>query len=432
MDDRSVRGHPMLSALDLARRIDGGELTPRAAVELCAKAIAAREQDIGAFVTLDLDAARRASEAPGLAATPLRGLPVAFKDIFDTADFPTQYGSPIYASHRPRADATAVALARRAGGNIIGKTVTTEFASLVPSATRNPHNLMHTPGGSSSGSAAAVAAAMVPLAFGTQTAGSVIRPAAFCGVAGFKPSYRLIPLVGVKDVAWHLDTAGLFGAGVADVAFGAAAILDRDLLVDNGEPAAPRIALVRTHLWPQASAAMQNAVETAARIAAAAGAKVAEVTLPQPLQDACQAQCVIQDHETLRSLAFEYDRHRDKIGKQLREQLDRAAAISADEYDAARRTASRARRVLADVMAEHDVILTPSAPGAAPHGLGSTGDPMFNRLWTLMGAPCVNVPGLYDNGLPLGVQIVGRFGRDKAVLEVALFIERAIARKRGA
>ncbi len=432
MDDRSVRGRLMLSALDLARRVDGGELTPRAAVELCADAIAAREPEIGAFVALDLDATRRAAEEPRLAATPLRGLPVAFKDIFDTADFPTQYGSPIYAGHRPRADATAVALTRRAGGNIIGKTVTTEFASLVPSGTRNPHNAAHTPGGSSSGSAAAVAAAMVPLAFGTQTAGSVIRPAAFCGVAGFKPSYRLIPLVGVKDVAWHLDTAGLFGAGVADVAFAAASILDRDLRVDASAPTAPRIALVRTHMWPQASAAMQNALETAARIAAAAGAKVAEITLPPALQDACQAQFTIQDYESVRALASENDRHGDKIGKQLREQLHRAAAISAEEYDAARRTASRARRLLADAMAEHDVILTPSAPGAAPRGLGSTGDPMFNRLWTLMGAPCVNVPGFYDGDLPLGVQIVGRFGRDKAALEAALFVERAIARKLGA
>ena len=432
MEERTVRARPMLSALDLVRRIEGGELTPRAAVELCAEAIAARESEVGAFVALDLDAARRAAADPRLAATPLRGLPLAFKDIYDTADFPTQYGSPIYAAYRPRADATAVALARRAGGIVIGKTVTTEFASLVPSPTRNPHNSAHTPGGSSSGSAAAVAAAMVPIAFGTQTAGSVIRPAAFCGVAGFKPSYRLIPLVGVKAVSWHLDTGGLFGAGVADVAFAAAAILDRDLRVDRAAPSAPRIALVRSHLWPQASAAMSNAVETAARIAEATGAKVTDVTLPPLLKDAWAAQFVIQDYETFLATAFEYDRHRDLIGKQLREQLDRAAAITADEYDEARRTASRGRQVLADTMADHDVILTPSAPGAAPYGLGATGDPAFNRLWTLMGAPCVNVPGLYENELPLGVQIVGRFGRDRATLEAALFLECAIARKTGA
>ncbi len=421
----------MLSALDLVRRIEVGELTPRAVVEMCAAAIAEREPEVGAFVALDLDAARRAAEDPRLSATPLRGLPVAFKDIFDTADFPTQYGSPIYAGYRPRADASAVAMTRRAGGIVLGKTVTTEFASLVPSVTRNPQHAAHTPGGSSAGSAAAVGAGMVPIAFGTQTAGSVIRPAAFCGVAAFKPSYRLIPLVGVKEVSWHLDTAGLFGAGVADVAFVAAAVLDRDLRVDRAQPSAPRIALARTHLWPRATPAMQNAVETAARIAAAAGAKVAEATLPPLLEQAYAAQHTIQDYETIRALAFEYERHRDQIDKSLRDQLDAAAAISAYDYDAARRIASRARQVLADTMADHDVILTPSAPGAAPHGLGATGNPMFNRLWTLMGAPCINVTGLSENGLPLGVQIVGRFGRDHAALEAALFVERAIKRKLG-
>jgi Asp-tRNA(Asn)/Glu-tRNA(Gln) amidotransferase A subunit family amidase len=421
----------MLSALDLVRGIETGELKPRAVVELCAEAIAEREPEVGAFVALDLDAARRSAEDPRLAATPLRGLPVAFKDIFDTADFPTQYGSPIYSGYRPRADASAVAMTRRAGGIVIGKTVSTQFASLVPSVTRNPHHGGHTPGGSSAGSAAAVGAGMVPIAFGTQTAGSVIRPAAFCGVAAFKPSYRLIPTVGVKEVSWHLDTAGLFGAGVADIAFAAAAVLDRDLRVDRAAPAAPRIAFARTHLWPQAAPAMQKAVETAARIATAAGAKVTDVTLPPLLEQAYAAQHTIQDYETFRALAFEFDRHRDQIDKLLRDQLDAAAAISADEYDAARRTASRARQVLADTMTDHDVILTPSAPGAAPHGLGATGNPMFNRLWTLMGTPCVNVPGLSENGLPLGVQIVGRFGRDRAALEAALFVEQAIKRKMG-
>ncbi len=425
------RGMEMLSALDLARRIEAGELKPRAAVELCAEAIAARETEVGAFVALDLDAARRGADAPGLAALPLRGLPVAFKDIFDTADLPTQYGSPIYEGFRPPADATAVALTRRSGGVMIGKTVTTQFASLVPSVTCNPHNLSHTPGGSSAGSAAAVAAGFVPITFGTQTAGSVIRPAAYCGVAGFKPSYRLIPMVGVKAVSWHLDTAGLFGAGVADVAFAAAAVLDRDLRVDCAPPAAPRIALVRTHLWPQASAAMQTAVETAARIAAAAGATVTELTLPPILEDAYEAQFTVQDYENVRALAFEYDRHRDRIDKSLRDHLTAALAISADEYDAARRTASRARQALAGAMADFDVILTPSAPGAAPAGLGATGNPMFNRLWTLMGAPCVNVPGLRENELPLGIQIVGRFGRDRLTLEAALFVEQAIKRKVG-
>ena len=420
----------MLSALDLARRIETGDLTPRAAVELCAKAIDAGEKEIGAFVALDVVGARRAADDAQLAALPLRGLPVAFKDIFATADLPTQYGSPVYAGHRPAADASVVVLTRQAGGIVIGKTVTTQFASLVPSATRNPRNLAHTPGGSSAGSAAAVAAGMVPIAFGTQTAGSVIRPASFCGVAAFKPSYRLIPMVGVKDVAWHLDTAGLFGAGVADVAFAAAAILQRELRVDGAAP--PRIALVRTHLWPHASPAMQQAVETAAQLAQAAGANVAELRLAPIVEDAYEAQFTIQDYENIRALAFEHERHRERIDPLLRVQLERASAISADEYDAARRIASRARRVLADAMTDYDVILTPSAPGAAPHGFATTGDPMFNRLWTLMGEPCVNVAGLSDdNDMPLGIQIVGRFGRDRAALEAALFVEQAIAKKTG-
>ena len=422
----------MLSALDLTARLEAGKLTPRAVVEMCAEAIAAREKDVGAFVTLDLAGARRAADDARLSPLPLRGLPVGFKDIFDTADLPTQYGSPVYANHRPAADATAVAMTRQAGGIVLGKTVTTQFASLVPSATRNPRNLAHTPGGSSAGSAAAVAAGMVPVAFGTQTAGSVIRPAAFCGVAAFKPSYRLIPMVGVKDVAWHLDTAGIFGAEVADVAFAAAVILDRDLRVDGAAPSAPRIALARTHLWPKASSAMQQAVDSAARIAAAAGAKVADLELSPIVEDAYEAQFTIQDYENIRALAFEYERHRDRIDPLLRTQLDRAAAISADEYDAARRLASRARQLLADAMADYDVILTPSAPGAAPLGFATTGDPMFNRLWTLMGAPCINVAGINDDdGLPLGIQIVGRFGRDHAALEAALFVERAIAKKLG-
>src|SRR6202035_5426787 len=287
----------MLSALDLARRIEAGELTPRAVVDMCAEAIAAREKDVGAFVVLDLVAARQAAENPKLAGTPLRGLPVGFKDIFDTADFPTQYGSPIYAGFQPRADAAAVALTLRSGGIVIGKTVTTEFATMVPALTRNPHNLAHTPGASSSASCAAIAAGMLPIAFGSQTAGSVIRPASFCGVAGFKPSYRLIPTVGMKCYAWHLDTVGLFAANVADVAYAATAITERPLRVDEKAPAAPRIGLLRTHLWSKASAAMHAAIDTAARAAEAGGATVTDLELPEILQDAYRAQFVIQDFE---------------------------------------------------------------------------------------------------------------------------------------
>jgi Asp-tRNA(Asn)/Glu-tRNA(Gln) amidotransferase A subunit family amidase len=270
---------------------------------------------------------------------------------------------------------------------------------------------------------------MVAVAMGSQTGGSVIRPAAYCGIAGYKPSYRLLPTVGMKCFSWSLDTVGLFAAGVADVAFAAAAITGRELRVDQQPPPAPTIALVRTHLWAEASADMQAAVERAARAAEAAGARVKEVELPPIFEAAVRAHGTVQDYEAYRALADEFDRYRDAFGPLLREQLGNAAAIAPDAYDEARRTARRARQMFADLMADTHVILTPSAPGAAPDGLGSTGRPTFNRLWTLLGPPCINVPGINDkDGLPLGVQIVGRFARDRVALEAALFLEQALAR----
>jgi Asp-tRNA(Asn)/Glu-tRNA(Gln) amidotransferase A subunit family amidase len=421
----------MLSALDLARRIEEGSLTPAGALDLCAKTIEAREADIGAFAALDLAGTRTHAErgAVTLAAGPLRGLAVGIKDIFDTVDFPTEYGSPIYRGHRPAADASVVAMVRRAGGLIPGKTVTTELAYMQPARTRNPHNLEHAPGGSSSGSAAAVAAGMLPIAIGSQTGGSTIRPASFCGVAGFKPSYKIVPTVGAKCLSWSLDTVGFFAASVADVAFATAAITGRDLRVDGASPATPRIALMRTQSWDAADPEMQAAIERAARAAAAAGATVTEMEAPAILAEADTIHGVIERYEAYRSLAFEYDQRRDQLGPAMRKLLEEASGITADAYDAARRTTKRARQAFADVMGTVDVVLTPSATGAAPRGLNSTGTPAFNRLWTLLGAPAVNVPGLKDAaGMPLGVQIVGRFGRDRAALEAAAFLERAMAR----
>jgi len=258
----------------------------------------------------------------------------------------------------------------------------------------------------------------------------VIRPAAYCGVAGFKPSYKLIPTIGVKCYAWSLDTVGLYGAGVADVAFATAAMSGRDLRVDRAAPAAPRVALMRTHIWADASADMQNAVDTTARALESAGASVKEAGMPPLLEDAWRAHKVIILYEAARSYAFEYDNKRDLLGPKTRAMLDEASTVSVDAYDDARRIAKRARLALADLMHDYDVILTPSAPGVAPHGIGATGVATFNLLWTLMGTPCVNVPGLADaSGLPLGVQIVGRFGRDRAALEAALFAEQALARR---
>lgn len=423
-------GDTMLSALDIVKRIDGGELTPADAVGLCRQAIDLREADIGTFAHVAMPAALdfARSNAARLKAAPLRGLPLAVKDIFDTADMPTAFGSPIYAGYRPVSDASLVAMARRAGATIIGKTVTTPFAFLDPSPTKNPRNLAHTPGGSSSGSAAAVAAGMAPAAMGTQTGGSVIRPAAYCGVAGYKPSFRMLPMVGVKCFSWSLDTPGFFAASVADVAFVAAAISGRDLRVDRDPVKPPHIAIMRTHVWPQASADMQAAVEFAARAAAQAGAKVTELELPAIFEDAFHAHGAIQNYEAARSLAFEYDHYRDRLPPLLGQQLDNANVMTTEDYDNARRVAKHTRSAFADIAKTVDALLTPSAPGAAPKGYSSTGAAIFNRLWTLVGAPCVNVPGLTDSqDLPLGVQIVGRFGRDRATLDVAHFLEKAIA-----
>ena len=420
----------MLSALDLARRIENGELAAAAVVDLCAEAIAAREGKIGAFVTLDLDRARAAALQPGLKDKPLHGLPVALKDIFDTADMPTEYGSPIYAGHRPRVDAALVAMIAQAGGIAFGKTVTTEFAHTDPGKTRNPHNTDHTPGGSSSGSAAGVAAGFIPIATGSQTGGSVIRPASYCGVAGFKPSYRLLPTVGMKCVSWHLDTAGLFAANVADVAFAAAAISGRDLRVDGRTPASPRIAVLREYFWPVPSADMMAALDTAARAASAAMGRVRDVRLPPVLGAAFRAHGTIHAYEAAQALASEHDRFADKLGKEVRDLVAKGRATDVHAYDDARRTSSQARGAFSDLMADFDVILSPSAPGAAPQSLKSTGSSTFNRLWTLMGVPCVNIPGLVDaQGLPLGMQVIGRFGHDRATLEAALFVEHAIARR---
>lgn len=420
----------MISALDMARRLEIGELTPAGAIEQCAEAIAAGEAKVDAFNWLDLDSARAAAAQEGLKDRPLHGLPVALKDIFDTFDMPTEYGSLAYSNHLPKTDAAVVALIRRTGGLIIGKTVTTEFAHTDPGKTKNPHNPTHTPGGSSSGSAAAVAAGFVPVATGSQTGGSVIRPASFCGVAGYKPSFGMLPTVGMKCVSWHLDTAGLFAASVADVAFAAGAVADRDLRVDGRTPATPRIAVLREQPWGAPSGDMLAALDTAARAAAAAMGRVKEVRLPPVVAAAFRAHRTIHGYEANRALGFEYDRYRDKLGKGIVELIESGAGITAAGYDDARRTASQARRAVADLFAEFDVILSPSAPGAAPVGLKSTGVSTFNRLWTLMGVPCVNVPGLLDpSGLPLGMQVIGKFGSDRGTLEAALFVESALIRK---
>ena len=415
----------MLSALDLARALEQGNQNLDEIYDAIGERITAREGKIRAFASLDLERARAAGHA---ACGPLRGLPLAVKDNIETGDHPTAYGSPIHAGHQPAVDAVAVALARRAGAAVIGKTVTTEFAFFSPGPTRNPHNTDHTPGGSSSGSAAGVAAGFFPLALGTQTGGSVVRPASFCGVAGFKPTFGRLPTVGVKIFSWSLDTLGVFGKGVRDVAFGAGLLAARDWRIDGTQAGAPHLGFLAPQPWAQADDEMTAALERARDLASRAGARVSSVSLPPVFREAFAAHQVIQDYEATRALAAERDLAPERISDVLLKTLDDGASISAADYDAAQETAHAARRACAEVMNSVDVLVAPSAPGAAPSGLASTGSSVFNRVWTLMGVPAVNVPGLVSpGGLPLGMQVLAPFGRDRTALLAADWLETCLA-----
>ncbi len=409
----------MISLADLKRRIDKGELSPDAALAQSMAAMEAQEKTIGAF-------ACRASNMRARQEGPLRGIAVGIKDIIDTADMPTEMGAAIYKGHRPRADAPIVMLLKQAGATIAGKTTTTAFAANDPTATVNPRNPAHTPGGSSSGSAAAVAAGMLPLAVGTQTGGSVIRPASFCGVAAIKPSYRLLPTVGVKCFSWTLDTVGLFGAGVEDVAVGLSAITNRpELLVPAAK--APKIGIVTQDFAGPADKEGTDALRIAAAAAEKAGASVTELKLPALLADAWRIHTIVQQYEAHQAFAWEYRENYDAMPPLLRKRLDESRDIPAADYDEARSVADKARVVLCDIFGEIDVIIALSAPGAAPKGLDWTGDPRFNRLWTLMGTPCVNVPAhVVEGNLPIGVQVIADYGDDAKALAAAKFLEAAL------
>jgi len=412
----------MISLADLQRRIASGELLPDAAIAQAREAIEAQDKTIGAFVCR-ADIVRAADTGP------LRGIAVGIKDIIDTADFPTEMGSKIYRGWRPRADAPVVMMLKQAGASIVGKTTTTGFASRDPTATLNPRNHAHTPGGSSSGSAAAVAAGMIPLALGTQTGGSVIRPASYCGVAAIKPSFRVLPTVGVKCFSWTLDTVGLFAAGVEDLALGLSAITGRPELLPGAAIARPRIAVVTQDFAGAAEAASAEALAIAANAVERAGASVRTLALPEISAEAWRAHETVQEFEAHQALSWEYRTQYEAMPPLLRAKLDQTAGILPADYDEARRVANRGRKALAKIFEEFDALLTFSAPGAAPKGLASTGDTHFNKLWTLMGVPSVNVPAhVAEGGLPVGVQVIARFGNDAGALKVARFVEEALRR----
>jgi Asp-tRNA(Asn)/Glu-tRNA(Gln) amidotransferase A subunit family amidase len=410
----------MLSLLDTLTRIEAANLAPDAAIDASRAAIAAREGGVGAFVSVD-PTARASGRGP------LNGIAVGVKDIIDVAGVPTGMGSEIYEGWVPRADAAVVALLRRAGATILGKTTTTAFAFLDPTPTRNPVNPAHTPGGSSAGSAAAVAAGMVPLAIGTQTGGSVIRPASFCGVAAIKPSFRLIPTVGVKCYAWTLDTVGLFAPQVGDLAVVLEAVTGRP--ATGGETRPPRLGLLTQDFAGAADPASVAALETAVAALRRAGAEVTAVIPPSVMAEAWGLHPTIQAFEARQALAWEYDNYRHGLPPLLRSELDASQDVSAETYDDARRVARAARKQARALFGEFDALVTYAAPGVAPHGLGSTGEARFNRLFTLLGTPCVNVPGLRDgNGMPVGIQIVAPFARDHVALDIGRFLEGALAK----
>ena len=423
------------AALSAARQLAAGTLDAATLLADTFDRIDAQDAALGAFVAL-LDRPTAFDQLGELrrAGGPLQGLPVAVKDIFDTCDLPTSYGSALFAGARPRNDAAVVSAIRRAGGLVIGKSSTTEFAFLNPTATRNPNAAGRTPGGSSAGSAAAVAAGLVPFAVGTQTGGSVIRPASYCGIAGFKPSFGLLPTAGIKCFSWSLDTVGLFAASVREVAWFAGAVSGYALSLEDGVEVGPVrpwvVGVPDAYPWGPVSPSAQQAIDTGRRVLSAAGVEVRDITLPAWTKNVVEAHDVIQGYEVWRSLAREADQlNKDPqaLSTVLRDYLLASRHIGAQAYEAAQNTAYQARAACADWFGAFDVLMTPSAPDEAPPGYASTGASTFNRVWTLLGLPCVNVAGAIGlAGYPMGLQIVGAPRADRQCLQAADFLERAL------
>jgi Asp-tRNA(Asn)/Glu-tRNA(Gln) amidotransferase A subunit family amidase len=433
-----------LTAIEAASEIARGAISAEDYTRACLERIAAVESEVRAFVHLDpehalaqaraLDRRKASGERTG----PLHGIPVGIKDIFDTADYPTECGSPIFAGRRPDADCAAVRKLREAGAVIIGKTVTTEFAYFNPGPTRNPRDLKRTPGGSSSGSAAAVAAGMVPLAIGSQTNGSVIRPAAFCGVFGIKPTHGLISRAGALTLSRKLDHVGAFARSVDDLALILDVLAGQDAADPDSRPYAspgfrasaaeappipPSFALVRTPMWEKADADARDAIEGLAK-----EVRAREIDLPDLYRDAWSAQRAIMAVEMAHNLGHCIDKG-GETSRTFRELIEEGRRVTATQYLAALRDAERYAEGMLGIFEQFaDAIITPSASGIAPLGLEATGDPVFCSLWSLVGFPSLNLPLLANSdGLPIGVQLVGAPGRDERLLRTARALVKQLA-----
>jgi Asp-tRNA(Asn)/Glu-tRNA(Gln) amidotransferase A subunit family amidase len=419
-----------LPATTLVRLIEDGDLTAETVVESCLARIAEREPVVRAWSHLAGEAAlaqareRDRSSKQSL----LNGVPFGLKDIFDSADIPTAYGSPIYVGCRTTADASASALPRAAGGILLGKTVTTEFANAHPGPTTNPHDPGFSPGGSSSGSAAAVADFMVPLAIGTQTGGSVIRPAAYCGVVGFKPSYGLFPPAGMRINTEALDTVGIMARSVDDIALFRAAMMAIPYVPPAMPETAPRLGLCRGPHWDEAQPEGRAVLEAAVDRLASAGAVIRETELPRECAEGDDRQTTLGSFEGLRNHMPELYRHEALLSARLREtKIARGRELSLEAFRDACRGAERARAAAREWATGFDAILTLPAPGQAPRGLASTGSAVFNALWTQLWMPCLTLPaGHGPDGLPVGIQLVGRRHDDTRLLEAGLWVERRL------
>jgi Asp-tRNA(Asn)/Glu-tRNA(Gln) amidotransferase A subunit family amidase len=436
-----------LTASEAARRIREGLLTSEELVQSCLEQIRALEPKVQAWQFLDeahalaqaraLDERKRNGEPLG----PLHGVPVGVKDIIDTADMPTENGTVLHKGRLPRVDAGVVTQLRGAGAVILGKTVTTECAYFNPGKTRNPHNPEHTPGGSSSGSAASVAASMVPLALGSQTAGSVIRPAAFCGVYGFKPTHGLIPRQGILQLSRTLDHVGLFARSIDDVALlleqlqgyderdpdtRPRARMDYQTISNEEPPLEPMFAFIKTPHWQRADADMKEAY---AELQEALGAQIEEVELFPSASEGWDWQRTIMEAEMSSNLEALWLAGKDKLSERLRGLMERGRETRVIDYQRTLRRLAPTIDSFDELFRErYDAILTPPALGTAPKGLGATGDPVFCVLWTLLGMPAITLPLMQGaNGLPLGVQLVGRKGYDARLMRTARWLEKKVS-----